>query len=458
MNRNTYFTQVLDSFRNNKGKSSLYCFDDGVVFELVYNAITKILNKTPSANIFIVLNDYRMRMRLVSYLKDKSLDMTNIKLLTEQFINGRYHYAYHFTIIIGVNNYDIIKHLTDESKFTLCILIQNIMNNEFINNVRSILPNIMVTDISATIAVDRLTSPVEEHRYGVDLSVDDAEQYSKYDDYITNCISIFGSLDVIEKCKIGVPNLGISAAEFRDSFAKQNGWSETLNTNIDYLKQIDDTYNPNALYEKAYNFFNIAKKRRDFVSDNEAKFQTILDIVLANLDKHILIVSKRGEYAAKITKYINDNQTQIKCGDYHDCIEDAIATDMTGNVILYKSGVNKGKPKIVKSAAQSTLNERLFNNQIINALSIKEASDTKLNIACNCVIFTSALCNSIRDLKLRFTNINFGAGTLQTYRVYCNNTIEQVKINKDKPLPFVNYIDETENNFDYDENINGIVL
>lgn len=458
MNRSKYFTQVLDSFQKNRGKASLYCFDDAVIFELVYKAIDKILNKTPSANIFIVLNDYRMRMRLASNLREKGIDIDNVKLLTEQFINGRYHYAYHFTIIIGVSDYLVIKHLTDESKFTLCILTKNIMNNEFINSVRNILPNILVSDISNIISADRLTSPVEEYRYGVDMSEQEYEQYSKYDDYISNCISIFNNLDNIEKCKVGVPDLGISAAEFRETFAKENGWSETLDTNIEYVKQIDDTYNPNNLYEKAYNFFNIAKKRRDFVSDSESKFQTVLDIVLDNLDKQILIVSKRGEYAAKLTNYINNSQTQVRCGDYHDCIEDAVATDMTGNVMLYKSGVNKGKPKVLKSQAQSTLNERAFNSHVINVLSIKEASDTTLKIACNCVIFTSALCYSIKDLKLRFTNIDFGTDTLQTYRVYCNNTIEQVKLNKDKPLPFVSYIDETENNFEYDENINGIVL
>lgn len=456
MNKKTYLNQVLTGFQNHRGKASLYCFSEEVIMELVKEAITKILNKNSSANIFIV-SDYPTRSKLVHYLREKNMNMDKIKLLSDKYINPKYHYVYHFTIIVGINDFNIIRRLTDESKFTLCVITKNIMNNEFINSVRNILPNIPIADISNVVNINKLQSPVEEHRYGVDLFDNDAIQYDKYDDYIKNCVSIFKDLSTIEKCKIGIPELGISAAEFRENFAKENGWSETLDTNIDFIKQIDDIYNPNALYEKAYNFYNISKKRRDFVSDNECKLNVILDICNNNRDKNILIVSKRGEYAAKITKFINTHSDN-KCGDYHDCIEDAVALDSNNKPILIKSGVNAGKPKILKSQAQSTYNQTMFNAHYINMLSIKETSDIKLNIACNCVIFTSGLCCSIKDLKIRFTNIDFGADTLLTYRVYCNNTIEQININKEKPLPFVTYIDETENNFVYDENINGIIL
>ena len=43
--------------------------------------------------------------------------------------------------------------------------------------------------------------------------------------------------------------------------------------------------------------------------------------------------------------------------DSHDCIEDTIAVDEMGIHILVKSGVNKGKPRVIGSQAQSSLNE-----------------------------------------------------------------------------------------------------
>ena len=37
----------------------------------------------------------------------------------------------------------------------------------------------------------------------------------------------------IEKCKQGDVALGISAADFRNSIARENGWSENLDTNVE---------------------------------------------------------------------------------------------------------------------------------------------------------------------------------------------------------------------------------
>ena len=77
------------------------------------------------------------------------------------------------------------------------------MDNNFINNIRNILPCIDTADLDIAIRHDNIYSPVEEHRYGVELSDDDRELYNKYTDYITTCISIFGELSNIEKCKKG---------------------------------------------------------------------------------------------------------------------------------------------------------------------------------------------------------------------------------------------------------------
>lgn len=459
-NKDKLINQIIGSFQRLRGKASVYCFAKDVVPEIVYNVINLFTKKHENSLITIVVDCYETRKQIKEYLNEhiKEYVNRNIRILTITYVNERYHYVNDLIITVGVNdNFSILNKLNKENKFMLTILTKNIMDNNFINNIRNILPCIDTADLDIAIRHDNIYSPVEEHRYGVELSDDDRELYNKYTDYITTCISIFGELSNIEKCKKGDDKLGISAADFRNTVAYENGWREDLDTNIPFMKQIDDIYNPNILFERACTFYTITKQRRDLVCDNDAKLEVIKNICLDNKDKKILIISKRGEYAAKITKYLNEN-SDIKCGDYHDCIEDAIAVDDMGIPILVKSGVNKGKPRVVGAQAQSSLNERRFNAGYINALSIKSASNIKLKIACDIVILTSSLCDNIIEVKSRFTDIVFNSVPTKTFRVYCNSTIENDKLNKEKENTLFTIINETENNVLYDENSGDIIL
>lgn len=453
--------RIVNGFQSNRGKASCYCFTKEIIPELLYNIITRLISKTPQASVFIVVDCYNTRKSIIDYLNTNNVNEANgynIKCLSVDFVKPQYHYSYVLTITIGINkDYTIIKKLQEESKFTLCVLTENIMDNNFIINVRNILPCIDTADLDITIRHNNIYSPVEEHRYSVELSTNDREAYNKYTDYITTSVSIFGDLSNIEKCKKGDEKLGISAADFRNTIAKENGWNENLDTTVPFMKQIDDIYNPNILFERACTFYTIAKQRRDLVCDNTSKLETIKNICLENKDKQILIISKRGEYAAKITKYLNENN--ILCGDYHDCIDDAIAVnDITGEPILVKSGSKKGKPRVLGWQAQSSANERAFNAHLINVLSIKSSSNPKLKIACDIVIFTTPLCDSIIDVKKRFTNIVFTSIPTKTYMLYCMATIEQNKLIKNKENNLITVINETENNVQYDENSGDVIL
>lgn len=335
---------IINGFQQFKGKASTYCFTNSIIPELVYNIINKFVRKHGLGTIFIVVDCYDTRKSILNYIKqhNEQININNIKCISIDYIKEKYTYKYHLTILIGINdNFTIINKLNNESKFTISILTKNIMDNDFINNVRNILPCIDTANLDIAIKNDNIYSPVDEHRYGVELSDNDRTLYNKYTDYITTCISIFGDLSNIEKCKKGDDKLGISAADFRNTIAHENGWKEDLDTNIPFMKQIDEIYNPNILFERACTFYTIAKQRRDLVCDNDAKLEIIKNICLNNKDKKILIISKRGEYAAKITKYLNEN-SDIKCGDYHDCIEDAIAIDDNCQIITVKSGLILG--------------------------------------------------------------------------------------------------------------------
>ena len=460
-NKSKLIDAVINGFQKNRGKASCYCFTKSIIPELVYSVIYRFINKRDKSNIFIVVDSYTTRKAILDFINN-NIDLPDehvIKCLSIEYIKQQYIYSYDLLITIGINdNLDVIRKFANENKFMLAILTKNIMDSQFITNVRAILPCIDTAAFDNAIKTDNIYSPVEEFRYGVDLSDDDRELYDKYTDYINTCISIFGDLSNIEKCKRGDSVLGISAADFRNTIANENGWREDLDTSIAFMRQIDEIYNPNVLFERACNFYTITRQRRDLISDNDAKLEIIKDICLEHKDKRILIISKKGEYAAKITKYLKTN-TDLQCGDYHDCLDDCIAIDDNTNLpIVVKSGVNKGKPKIIGSQAQSTLNEARFNAGTINVLSIKSASNIKLKIACDIVIFTSPLCDNIIDTKARFTNIEFAGSPTITYKVYCLNTMENVVMNKEKPNNLITIIDKTENNIMYDENLGSIIL
>lgn len=458
---NKFITDVKVGFQNNKGKGSLYCFSNEVIPNLINEILINYHIKNPTKNILIVVDTYNTRIKLLDYFKkniENFEDEYNIKVLSITYILTKYKYLYDLIITIGVNDdFELINHLNTGCRFMLTILTQNLMNNEFIINVRKILPSINANINTNIIEKARIYSPVKEIQIPVTLNDDDRALYNKCTEFINTSVKIFGDIGVIEKCKNGDRILNISSAEFRHNLAIANGWSENLDVNIEFQKQIDDIYNPNVLFERANTFYNITRQRRDLVTDNNSKLEAIANICNNHPNEQILIVSKRGEFASKVTEYLNKN-TNCKCGDYHDCIEECIATDMLGEVILIKSGENKGKPKIIGSQAISSRNEMYYANGLINCLSIKNSSNKKLKLRCSIVIFTSPTCDNIFDFKNRFSNVEIDTNPAITYKIYCENTIEENILLKEKPNKLIEIINDNKNFVRYDEISGDIIL
>ena len=452
---------ITSKFQIHKGKSSFYCFSIDIIPKIIFKTLLKFYDKNPNRNTLIVVDSYNTRMLILNHLRSYSDDFDtkyNIKVLSTTYISTKYKYDYDLIITVGLNDsIELIEHLNNNSKFMMTILTKNLMNNDFILQIRNILPNIDTNFNKDEINKAKIFSPVKEFRIASFLNNDDLELYNKYTEFINTSVKIFDNIENIEKCKNGDKNLNISAAEFRDSLARNNGWHEKLDVSIEFQKQIDDIYNPNVLFERACTFYNIVKQRRDLITDNISKLELKENICKTNCDIKILIVSKRGEFANTITKYLNRNNEEI-CGDYHDCIEECIATDCFNNVILIKSGANKGKPKVIGSQAISTRNEKYYNNDLLNILSIKNSSNKKLNINCDIIIFTSPICDNIFEFKSRFNKININTNPHIVYKIYCNNTIEENILIKEKPNKLIEIINENENFIQYDENSGNIIL
>ena len=198
-----------------------------------------------------------------------------------------------------------------------------------------------------------------------------------------------------------------------------------------FSKQIDECYNPLVLAERVKTFYNIVRERMLICSDNVSKLSRIVEIIKDNPDKRFLIISKRGEYAATVTKYINDKLGEI-CGDYHDKIEDKVLVDSNGIPILYKSGSKKGTARIIKSKAISTLNLKAFNDGLLRVLSIKNSSAASLETSVDEWIITSSLCDTINELIYRYNNVTCNQSKLKVHKLYMAGTIEEASLKKEK--------------------------
>lgn len=454
-----YAKEIMDAFQAAKGKGYCFCIAPISPYSLVAQTAISICKKDENRKILIITNYYDISKKIKNEINRLAPDNNyNISYTSSTYVNPKYNYNYDCTISVGINgeeNDDLerLRKIDSCSKFTLYIFTINTLPNE-INLFLTKHSKFLKTTITPSEArMDYLYSPVKEWRYGVELSESDREEYDKANTYIADCISIFGNMDNIEKCARGDKLLNISASEFRYNFAKENGWSEHLNMNSDYDRSIDVIYNPNALNERANNFYNIAAKRKEIAIKNDAKLIEIGNIVKEHKDKKICIVSKYGETALAIANYLNTDDFKelgIKCGQYHDCIPETYAVDNCGNILLRKSGKDKGKPVILKTQASSSQYEKLYNLDLINVLSMKFAVNNKLKIDFDLIIFTDCITANILDFKTRFANSFCNSSPNIVYRIYSNNTIEEKSLENGHKLNNVQIMSHIEENFIFD--------
>jgi len=458
-NQDKYVKEVINGFQANRGRASVYCFHPIDFADLIIKLIDQFYIKSHGVKVFIVVDSFKTRTAIINALASKPNAGYNTTILSADYVKTSYLYDYKLIIAVGLNdNLDLINFLSRQGKFILSIFTKNIMDSNYITSVRSILPNIHVTVSNNSVRTDNIYSPVEERRIAISLSAEDHELYEKYNEYIATSVSIFGDISIIDKCKYGDSKLNISAVQFREEIAANNGWSSELNTSIEWNKKIDDIYNPNNLFERANNFFTITKQRRDLVTDNEAKLHSILAICTFHSTMQILIVSKRGEFASKVTKYLNEF-TDLKCADYHDNIESSILIDSaTNEPVLVKSGASKGQPKIVGAQSISTMNLTAFNSKQVNVLSIKSSSNVKLKTAIDLVIFTSPFVDDIIAFKTRFTDVTFNSVPTINYKVYCRGTIENKHLSNQKESSLIKVIPDDEDEIDYNNDNDAVVL
>ena len=463
------FLNAVESWRINKGVGTMICpapLNDKVPLLLI---LQRVYSRSPACSTVIIVENFNDRLDLIDFLTKQEdeennkefkrlIDEKNIRIITSQFVHsGKWNGAGFLGIIYNIERFDIpIRSWFDRCKFKLAIFNKILDNQEdryCLNQICPTLNEFKQNEIDEL----RTSRPVEEICIGVDIPTD-TEIYKLLEYYnkeIATTINIFENFDNIKYARIGNSQTNESAMQYCTRLAEDNGWSPNLDMSVEYNQMLDATYNPNLLNDRASKCYEMMRLRSHILTDYDGKLDKIYDICKENEGKKILIINNRGEFAAKVTAYLNNMFDNVVCGDFHNKVENTILRKPNGEPVLVKSGINKGKPKEIGWKAQMTLNQSKFNNGEINILSTNNSPDKSLNIDVDIIIITSPICEDIKSYLYRLTKVNYIGETIKLYTIFCKSTIEHKRLLEREPSinhQIVNKdenIDISENNFDF---------
>ena len=412
---------------------------------MVLGVLQRIYARSPTINSVIITNSFSERQNIIEFLtqqenaEENNKEFKNhitsgkIKVFTDKFVKSCKIKTYPF-LCVWYRPDGACKEILDyvsKCKFKLVVLNKFLSNYDDVAKLYQVAP--LLKDFQqAEVEAIRLSTPVEETQIGVNIPADSKvyELLKYYDEYVSTSLNIFGSFDIMQQANTGNQQLNISSTQICYQIAQENGWNEHLDMNIEFNLEIDRLYNPNNLKERVSKTYEIIRERSKLLSDFEGKLDVILDIVRENKDKKILIINKRGDFASKVTDFLNDLSDTIICGNYHDKVNNIPAITFTGQPIYYKSGARKGERKMMGAKAQKTLNVERFNKDLIHVLSTNNSPDKDLAIDVDVVIITSPMCEDIKSYMYRLSKIYFRSKLIKLYSLYCLNTKEQQMIEK----------------------------
>ena len=406
---------------------------------MVLGVLQRMYARSPTCKTIIVTNNFSERQEIIEFLTQqgdeendtefkKIINDGHLKVFTLDFVL-RSTYKISLLLCILYRPETMPQNLIDylnNSKFELVILNKLLKTSEdsmALYKVCPLLDDFKHNEVEAV----RLSTPVEETQIGVDIPEDSFERkvLDKANEYVSTSLAIFGSFDIIQQARTGNTALNISSNQICAQIAQENGWNENLDMSIEFNVEIDRLYNPMNLKERASKTYEIIRNRSQLLSDYDGKLDAILKVIEDNPGKKILIINKRGDFATRVTQYINCCSMSPICGNYHDRVEPIPAVDVNGLPLYYKSGAKKGERRMMAAQAQKTYNEHMFNQDKLRVLSTNNAPDKELAVDVDIIIITSPQCESIKSYMYRMSNLSFRSGNIVLYSLYCKNSMEE---------------------------------
>lgn len=408
---------------------------------MILSLLERMYVRSPTMTTRIIVNNFDDRQSIIDYLTTQEnnennnefrnlIKSKNIIIVTADWFE-KTNVMFRDYLIITYNVNDLgSKSLfrIKTAKFKLIITNGIFANEDLKYNIEKVAP---IISSLANGALDslRTSTPVEEIRIPVSIPEDseDKKLLDFYCEKIRISLTIFESFDNIAAARIGKGNL--TANDVCIDIAQRNGWNTNLDMSVEYNRQLDNMYNPNNLRELASKTYDMIRERSSLLSDYKAKLDVILDILsnpeYSDYTDKVLIISKRGEFATTITNYLNNKFGKEVCANYHNKMESVEATDIDGNPIFVKSGVNKGHRKIYAAQAQRTFNNTKYNANKINILSCANSIDEALTGEVKMIIITSPMCKDIESYLYKLSQLKFPLNKVMMISLYVTNTIEE---------------------------------
>lgn len=466
-NIENFYEECIEKWRVNLGKGTMVLDKKTNPYPIVLGILQRLFNRSPTYTI-IVVNTFKDRIKLIEYLTHTDDEENNkeiqehIKDKTIRIFTSDFMRTYHFEssglcVTIGNESVnDATIEFLKRSRYKLSILNDYLKDENLrlkLYEVNEVLEGFDQNEVNAL----RMSTPVEEIQIPVEIDTESVkEELEKCDRYISESINIFGSFEIIQQCRVGNPAINISAEQYCHQIALDNGWQDTMDMSNPFNVQIDGMYNPAKLRERASIVYDVIRRRSQILSDYDGKLIEVVNLIREHKDEKFIVISKRGEFAAKVTEYIN-KYTTSSCADYHDKLDNIPAVDINGNELYYKSGANAGKRKMMGYQAQKTLNETKFNFDMVNVLSLSNAPDKSLNINVNNVIITSPQCDTIEQYIYRLNNVNFGEG-IKLYTLFIKGSGEQKSLLNREVSANHKIVNNCEIKADFDENVGAIFV
>jgi hypothetical protein len=463
------FIKAIEEWRIKKGIGTAiipFGVNDKV---LMLGILQRVYNNKNFGRTFIITSDFNERSQLVDFLTHQNEEENNkefkdliskktIKVVSKNLVEDNLftlNGIFSLVILYHVEDItNIICEALNKGKFKL-VIVNKLIADEDRSKLYKICP-LLETFKEDEVRSIRLSTPVEELLVDVQLNSKDEKTLKQHNDYITTSVNIFGDLKMLDKARIGDKDNNVSAEEVCRRVAISNGWSENLDMNIEYNRQIDFLFNPISLSDRAKLTYDIIRARTELLASNENKLQATYEIVKEHSYKKILIINKKANFATQVRDYLNKSFNKQVCECFHDKLDSIELKDINGNFVTYKSGAKAGMIKMAGAQLQCTMNMSSFNNNRINVLSVGNAPDKKLAIDVDIVIITSPLCNDIESYIYRLDKVNFNS-PIKLFTLYISNTLEQRHL-QERRLPVSHILLNNIKNIAAYDKINDVIV
>lgn len=434
---------AVEKWRLNKGIGTFIIPNPIDSRPLILSVLQRRYNKDPTAKILLVVDDWNARNNFITYLttteckenNDEFMRLIQDKNLIVASRNGVCNDKFKVLKFDSVVVYNVkyyphkLSYICSEARYKLVILDKLLeVNAERTDLYRNcpVISNFSQNEFDKL----RTSTPVEEELIDVVIpeNTEDYKLLQYYNEYITTSLNIFGNFDIMQEARVGNDKFNISATQICYKIADENGWRPDLDMSVPINVQIDEMYNPTSLKERATRTYECIRSRAELLSNYDGKFPIINRLVNEHPDDKILIISKRGNFANKVTQHLNAMAGQIICGDYHDHVDPVPELDSNGRPVCYKSGEKKGKQRFLGATAQKHRNEQMFLSNKLRVLSTNNAPDKTLNADISVVIITSPQCETIESYMYRLANVCYPRNKIKLYTIYVKNSLEEKKL------------------------------